>query len=766
MTKIMYIKLILTLFILLVSKGSHATFSVVAVDPETREVGTAVATCLFKWDLSRFAKVVPNKGAVNTQSWLNFTNTANSVSHVQNNEPATDVIHWLSNHDAKNQPQRRQNLAITIDSEGGIDTAAYTGQASLGYKQHIIGDNYVIAGNILSGQVILDDMEQAFLNTEGDLSQKLMASLQAAKQIGADSRCKQTSSASAYLGVAKPGDKIATPFIHLVAKPNDRTIDPIDELQTLFSSFEQSQILVNRGNNKDSDLDGISDEIEFPRLVDYPIETNGYTYSTGDNLYINGGRHHRVDVSAEKMSNLVLTLVAGPDMYQLTPGQYIGFSFIDDKDKKVTVKSAVIGQSAFAKPGSNVTGALTAVGKDQNNREVALLVLFDPTFSPSYFYASDAEVPSSANNRDVELPGRLYYQIPPDSDGDGKPDYLDNDSDNDGIPDQVEFPGLVDFPIKTNGYTYATGNNLFINDGKNHRINVSADMTSDLVIRLTAGLDMYKLTPGKHIGFTFNDEYGESVTVNDAIVGQSAFAKPGPNVTGAITAVGHDQNGRLVALLMLLDPSFSPSYFYASDVDVPLNANNRDVELPGMAYEPLSLADKDEDGIADYLDTDSDNDGMTDDEEDSAFVTYPIRSKGYTYATGYNLFTDGGRSHQVNTSADNVSELQLILTAGLDMYKLTPGKQIGFSFSDEKGAKITVESAAIGQSAFSKRGPNVTGALTAVGYDKNDREVGLLILFDPTFSPSYFYATDADVPSNANNRDVELPGTPYVPVTY
>ena len=67
------------------------------------------------------------------------------------------------------------------------------------YKNHIIGDHYAIQGNILLGQSILDSMESRFLNTSGSLSEKLMASLQGAKVIGADTRCYDDESARCLL---------------------------------------------------------------------------------------------------------------------------------------------------------------------------------------------------------------------------------------------------------------------------------------------------------------------------------------------------------------------------------------------------------------------------------------------------------------------------------------------------------------------------------------------------------------------------------------
>ena len=86
------------------------------------------------------------------------------------------------------------------------------------------------------GQQILDSMEARFLSTPGSLACKLMAALQGAKVIGADTRCapRGLSSFSAFIRVANPQDSIGNFFLDLTVNTSPRLIEPIDTLQTLF----------------------------------------------------------------------------------------------------------------------------------------------------------------------------------------------------------------------------------------------------------------------------------------------------------------------------------------------------------------------------------------------------------------------------------------------------------------------------------------------------------------------------------------------------
>jgi hypothetical protein len=147
------------------------------------------------------------------------------------------IIDSLVLRDAQNNPTVRQYGIV--DLTGGGRVAAYTGVNCINYKSHITGPTYTIQGNILLGQQILDSMHSRFLNTSGSLSQKLMAALQGAKVIGADTRCASwnTSSKSAFIRVARPGDTTGTLYLNLQVLNTPFGRDPIDSLQVRFNNW-------------------------------------------------------------------------------------------------------------------------------------------------------------------------------------------------------------------------------------------------------------------------------------------------------------------------------------------------------------------------------------------------------------------------------------------------------------------------------------------------------------------------------------------------
>lgn len=235
--------LIVTILLILVAFISNAqdTFSIVAVDSVTGEVGSAGASCV---DMDNFpgytddflGELFPNVGAINTQAWYHPTNQANARTRMNLGDTPSQIIQWLVDNDVSNQPQLRQ-YGIVAMVNGSPESAAHTGISTDDYKNHVLGSNYSIQGNILLGQEVLDSMESRFLAAPGDLACKLMAALQGAKRVGADIRCTSngTSSLFAFVKVAQPNDIFGSPsFLVSVRTSDGDGIEPIDTLQTLF----------------------------------------------------------------------------------------------------------------------------------------------------------------------------------------------------------------------------------------------------------------------------------------------------------------------------------------------------------------------------------------------------------------------------------------------------------------------------------------------------------------------------------------------------
>jgi uncharacterized Ntn-hydrolase superfamily protein len=150
-----------------------------------------------------------------------------------------EIIDWLVANDVQNLPQRRQYGIVDFDENGHPRSAAFTGTSCMDWKGHHEGVNYSIQGNILLGQQIIDSMESRFVNTPGTLADKLMAALQGANVVGADSRCtpEGVSSLSAFLRVARPENDPDSLYLDLNVAETPYGVEPIDELQVLYDEW-------------------------------------------------------------------------------------------------------------------------------------------------------------------------------------------------------------------------------------------------------------------------------------------------------------------------------------------------------------------------------------------------------------------------------------------------------------------------------------------------------------------------------------------------
>ncbi len=162
-----------------------ATFSIVARDSVTGELGVAVASRFFA-----VGAVVPwakaGVGAVATQSFANTTFGWRGLELLENGATPEQVVEILTRND--DNPKRRQFGIVAADGK----SATYTGTDCIPWAGGRNGKDYAIQGNILTGENVVTAMEEVFLKTKGTLADKLYAALLEGDKQGGDARGKQS----------------------------------------------------------------------------------------------------------------------------------------------------------------------------------------------------------------------------------------------------------------------------------------------------------------------------------------------------------------------------------------------------------------------------------------------------------------------------------------------------------------------------------------------------------------------------------------------
>ena len=208
-------------------RGVLGTFSMVARCPETFALGVCVSSASLA-----VGSVVPhvesNVGAIAVQGYTKFLHGINGLRLLRKNFPPKKALEIL----LKDDPRCEMRQISIINAFG--EKAVFTGKRTLEWSGHIIGENYVAAGNALASKDVLEAMAEAFESSEGErLAERLMKALEAGEKAGGDWR--GISSAAIKVAERKPIHE-SRPIIDLRV---DFHSEPIRELRKIFEAYKR-----------------------------------------------------------------------------------------------------------------------------------------------------------------------------------------------------------------------------------------------------------------------------------------------------------------------------------------------------------------------------------------------------------------------------------------------------------------------------------------------------------------------------------------------
>ena len=162
-----------------------STFSIVAADLESSEVGCAVQSKYFS-----VGSVVPwawaGVGAVATQAAGVAVFGRLALEQLQRGSTPEAALETVLADDPGRET--RQLGIVTADGRA----AAFTGAECNDWAGHLVGAGFAVQGNILAGKAVVDEMARAYEETVGPLVERLMASLEAGQAAGGDRRGQQS----------------------------------------------------------------------------------------------------------------------------------------------------------------------------------------------------------------------------------------------------------------------------------------------------------------------------------------------------------------------------------------------------------------------------------------------------------------------------------------------------------------------------------------------------------------------------------------------
>lgn len=199
------------------------TYSIVALDPATGDLGVAVQSKFLA-----VGAVVPwaqaGVGAVATQSFANVTYGPGALTRMASGMSAAQVLERLVRAD----PLRSQRQVGIVDAHGG--SASHTGPACFAWAGGLTGPGFAAQGNILAGAAVVDGLADTLLGGGRPFPELLVACLMAADAAGGDRRGRE----SAALYVVRAGAGYGGGNDRWIDLRVDAHDDPIGELARLL----------------------------------------------------------------------------------------------------------------------------------------------------------------------------------------------------------------------------------------------------------------------------------------------------------------------------------------------------------------------------------------------------------------------------------------------------------------------------------------------------------------------------------------------------
>lgn len=240
------------------------TYSIVARDATTGQMGVAVQSCYFS-----VGRSVPwgeaGVGVVATQSFANIDFGPQGLALMRAGGSPEDALTRLLAAD----PGRESRQVALLDGSGRV--AAHTGSACVPAAGHVIGDGVSVQGNMMANESVWPAMLTAYQRAAGDLAARLVAALEGAEAAGGDIRGRQSAS---LLVVA--GERTDKPWNgRLFDLRVEDHVQPVKELARLLR-LHRAQIAHNlfvaasRAGRIDQAAAALHDAVEFAPEWDEP----------------------------------------------------------------------------------------------------------------------------------------------------------------------------------------------------------------------------------------------------------------------------------------------------------------------------------------------------------------------------------------------------------------------------------------------------------------------------------------------------------------
>lgn len=212
------------------------TFSIVARDPESGEMGVAVQSHWFSvGSLVSWAEA--GVGAVATQAMVEVSYGPLGLALMRAGQSAPQALKALLTIDG----ERELRQVAMVDAQGRVD--AHTGARCIADAGHETGEGFSVQANMMACPGVWPAMASAYREATGDLAERMLAALEAGQAAGGDVRGRQSASIL-IVKSASTGRPWADTVMELRVEDHSEPIRELRRLVLLHRAYQR----MNRGD--------------------------------------------------------------------------------------------------------------------------------------------------------------------------------------------------------------------------------------------------------------------------------------------------------------------------------------------------------------------------------------------------------------------------------------------------------------------------------------------------------------------------------------
>jgi len=213
------------------------TYSIVAYDPKAGQLGVAVQSHWFAVG-ALVAWAETGVGAVATQSFIEPAYGPSGLNIMGSGESAPDTLTALLAKDAMKDVRQ----VAMIDTNGMAD--AFTGAACVDDAGHIVGPHFSVQANMMENKNVVPMMKKTYVESRGDLAERLLLTLESAEKAGGDIRGRQAA-ALIVVKSAATGNYTSDRLFDLRVDDHPRPLSELRRLVNVGRAYEH----MNRGDD-------------------------------------------------------------------------------------------------------------------------------------------------------------------------------------------------------------------------------------------------------------------------------------------------------------------------------------------------------------------------------------------------------------------------------------------------------------------------------------------------------------------------------------